>query len=1695
MRSIYYTLIISLFTAVSVQGQSSPEPNFYDLKQEGDEYFEVFGDSAGEDGPEKEFERWKIFWQSRVSRPNSDGGDFMYAHEALYKLWQFNMGSGSNPSLNLPPVSSIQNPVAASSAVIPYAPNEWRPLGPYTDNLISPFQPHAIGRVTSVYADPDNLNYMLAGAETGGLWKTTDGGSSWTNLTDRLGLPCIGVKSILVDPTDKQIIYIATGFINYGYPFGMGVLKSIDGGESWNATDLTFEPNQYQPNFAWKLYMDPSNHLKIFALVDNKVHITIDGGVTWRNPVYVNPNPHIDFSDIVAVPGNSQILYLGSKDRNNMTTFGARLLKSTDGGYNWTDITSSIPVFNGYQKTGTPSDGVFQSSLFASLWKNQPGNGAQWRQAIVNVEKVAQITPSLTTSILTNSPSHTFHKSLPYRVTFDRLQPAGTRLILRIYNSADPTKNVIIYDSGFLTATTSGNVTADYTLNDNYNKFQIEAVANSAYNSSVDPHLNIDNVFILANSSQYFSRFEVEAVGNRIYAAYNTVKPVFLDYSDDGGTTWTHASLQNNPIPGEASKFKMEFAVNTSDPRMMYLGGVASQYSYDGGATWQGGANLHIDYRALSILKERPPTLNSSGNIIQSNDIVLMGDDGGVTLSENGLKTMKDLNGNMNITQFFGVAVTDNNSKLVYAGAQDASSYLFDGSAWTTPVGGDMYRTAFDLNDPSKHYVVSVGRTIEGSGNVKIPFPPDDDKHPFDVPMIIAPDNKLYLGLRNLYRTNAAKTQLEKKLSDFTETDVPAAQSLSAVAVAPSNLDWIYVGFHDPHYNLSNTVQNRMFRTSNGGTTWQPVNSAAVAYSPVKDIVVDPLNPQRVWVAYGAYAAINGDISMGISRVTFSSDGGNNWVDISSGLTGLPVNKLYYLKGSSDILFAGTEVGVYIKRGNDAWEPYGLGLPSTIVTGLDVNYCTGRLVAATYGRGIYEITLSELFDYDNAIVATPGEILTDRNGDGIIKVKGPLRITNGGSLNIANSTVEFTRLDYELSEDQGETASGIIVEPGAALTVSGSTLKGTSCLPGITWDGIQVWGDPLMAAGNDGTATLVNSTIQDATIGVATFRVNQPFILNPPEHGRGFVSATRVNFRNNIVGFHSTGRTSITNASILTNCTFVTDYEIPELRDDASLNRFVVLNNVSGPSIRGCLFAWEGSVLGSTDFPLTNRGVGIYSYNSSYRVTPSEVTILGNSLPLNPNTFRDITKGIDAYSLGGLHAINVKGNAFERVLQGITLNSTAFDEISRNRFTVPQGYDVAGAGLKAAYAIFAYGPVSYLIAENIINASPEANEFSYGVIAHNSGTNAPLIYKNSFGTGKFFAATQAQQENKGLLISCNSYNAVSTNDWLITSGPFSDQGGCFGGNNEPAANQFHANCQGESQINSNVSFTYSTTLNNKPTCTTSDVQQPPLPCAGSSGPTDPVTCSSMATPFIRCTTPLCLGNLQEELNNATTVVQRTIVRNELIRTLLENQQVTQVQDILGVSTNIEDTKILVPALLAQQQCASASEALNKIPKVGIEDAAFHQLFGMLIDVCSSGRVLAQVTPFEKNILVEVAASNTRVSVNAQSLLAGLRNEVLNRVPERTLQAARKQSDEMQPGESLKIFPNPASGSAKIAFNTSGTAKIEVYDLLGKKVAEYSPSTQSGSIMLETAQWKPGIYFVHLYENMEQLSREKLIIVQ
>lgn len=329
MRQLFTIAIVLASAVMSAQNNS----NWLDTWQNpGSNYFlirQTFDSTFADVEQEMRLHRGTSSERTAEREENKKDGTFR-----LFKRWEWYYAPRVGPSgdLTLPAYSYInffayldQNPAAKAmhdaSVARQASTNNWSFVGP-----TGAPQGGGAGRLNFVRFDPTNNNIIYVGAPAGGLWKSTNAGGSWTCLTDFL--PIIGCSDLAIDPNNPQVLYLGTGDNDGGDMPSLGVLKSIDGGITWNSTGLNF--NIIQSKKVARIIIDPTNSNIVYCATSGGIYKTYDAGVNWSQMTGSG------VKDMEMKPGDPNTIYACR------TTF----IMSTNGGATWTTVATGLPQAN-----------------------------------------------------------------------------------------------------------------------------------------------------------------------------------------------------------------------------------------------------------------------------------------------------------------------------------------------------------------------------------------------------------------------------------------------------------------------------------------------------------------------------------------------------------------------------------------------------------------------------------------------------------------------------------------------------------------------------------------------------------------------------------------------------------------------------------------------------------------------------------------------------------------------------------------------------------------------------------------------------------------------------------------------------------------------------------------------------------------------------------------------------------------------------------------------------------------------------------------------------------------------------------------------------------------------------------------------------------------------------------------------------
>ena len=329
--------------------------------------------------------------------------------------------AGSQPEPT-PPPSNANNAEAGS----PFSHLEYRFIGPPGN------------RVSAVTGEPGNPDVYYAGAASGGVWKSSDGGFNWHPIFDKE--PAQSIGAIAVAPSNHSIVWVGTGetFIRSNVSIGDGVYKSTDAGKTWQHMGLDATGR------IGRVIIDPHNPDIVYVAAlgtcygpqpERGVFRTKDGGKTWQRVLFVDENTgasglSIDSKDSNTLIAGTWQIDIKTWGRNSGGP-GSGVFITHDGGDTWKRITGhGLPdsPLGKIDVAIAPNDSsriyaLIETGQRGSLWRSDDG-GENWR--IVNYSRLLNERPHYYTRMLVmpDNENEVYFPSNSMSVTYDGGQTA-----------------------------------------------------------------------------------------------------------------------------------------------------------------------------------------------------------------------------------------------------------------------------------------------------------------------------------------------------------------------------------------------------------------------------------------------------------------------------------------------------------------------------------------------------------------------------------------------------------------------------------------------------------------------------------------------------------------------------------------------------------------------------------------------------------------------------------------------------------------------------------------------------------------------------------------------------------------------------------------------------------------------------------------------------------------------------------------------------------------------------------------------------------------------------------------------------------------------------------------------------------------------------------------------------------------------
>ncbi|MEM7106507.1 MAG: T9SS type A sorting domain-containing protein [Bacteroidota bacterium] len=1210
MRSLAYTFAICLLPICSLSQWSGPTPPSAGqilnlIEEKSASFWEIceHADSLSNTGYEdllfeKQFGRWYNFYKNRVDA----SGNLSLVNDLLIEL-----------TYEDPPVCSGNG--------------SWEQIGPIQS-------PNSIwvGRIESVYSHPTLPNTVLAGSNSGGLWKTIDGGANWLKVSEQLGMPAIGIHEILQDPSDPDILYVATGHDHSETSFGMGIIKSEDGGDTWNPTAFS-----YSAMFGAEIFdiaLHPSAPLTIYAVDNRYVYRTTNGFETYNeltDQIFENPR-FIDgiednedfFFELEILPDNPNVIIVAA--RKSGEPVNASIYISTDGG---------------------------------DTWNNRTPN---------------------------SSNSNT---GIDYPATVFGIAVDGSEIIAHCRKTI----------------------------------------------SESDPNLDRFPILTSTDNGVFWTEIMSDAIGSAGAGAITRNFNVFEAYRDENGDLIAYGG-------------SVELGKSTD---------VESGNSF---ANIHNINFMHRDIRGMHLYS------TSTGG---ANDRLIVGTDGTVNISEDGGTTWTSINGAGGTspficTQFFDIAVSNIDPSFIAGGTQDNGTFItFNQGLWNRESGGDGGQTIIDWSNPRTIFARANGvlrKTTDANNFTNIFTITNDDNDRFK-DHILRQDpirsDSLFAAFKQNFWEFDANGSLRRNVNFNTDVAQENVEILT-FEIAPSNNDVIYLSClgrapsdevidpNDPN-NTINVYRDRFFKSTDRGETWEDITNnftevqggtSIYNWFGISAMAIDPLNPERIFVGINGFKQENNQhmLEGGAQRVMLSEDGGNTWTDMSTGLYTLPINDLIYQYGTKDVLYCGTDAGIFrYDPDQSIWECFNNGFSISIIDDLEIEYCTGSIYAGTFGDGVWRSPLEPTPDYVVDEITTWGAE-TRMFAFNDIVIQSGNRLTIQGFLHMAEGTEIF-------------------VEQGAELIVDGGVIT-NEC--GDLWEGIRIQGNSLASQWGvfpnnpQGKAVFTNrAVVEHAELGVTNW--DGQSIGN----SGGIIQALNSTFRNNrqdayFMIYQNTNPVNgdpIMDYSHFSDCDFVLDDD-PETgyRGGEDVRDRVFLGFVNGVTFTGCRFDNQHPDL--TD----NEIAGINSFDSRFTVQALCTVPITNPPGVCPpgdlirSSFTNLFFGIRAQRIQGNRTYNVTHTDFNDNVFGVL--SEFVDDFVITRCNFDMGNSTSGIWFNVGLMINT--GVGFTVQENNFigpnDAGTPVQPHEFGTVAIDLGATENMIDLNTFDG--LFVANQAIGDNSGL---------------------------------------------------------------------------------------------------------------------------------------------------------------------------------------------------------------------------------------------------------------------------------------------------------------------------------------------------------
>mgnify|MGYP002639499171 CR=1 FL=1 len=650
----------------------------------------------------------------------------------------------------------------------------------------------------------------------------------------------------------------------------------------------------------------PSDGQQIFlGTASGGVFKSSDAGETFI-PVF-DENLSLSIGDIAIAPGNAETIYVGTGEANpgggSLAYDGNGVYKSTSGGNNWSHLGLEEIGSVGRIVVSPQNSNIAYVAAMGYLFENNPDRGVykttdggeNWSQILYLNDSTGAIDLAI----------HPINPDTVYAVMWERVRRleyftyGGWRC--GIYRTYDGGQNWIELEDNLPSGPNVGRIGIGI--------------------SQSDPNILYA---IYADKTGYFDG---------------------LFKSMDGGDSWVQTNDSNlSNLYASYGWWFGRLKIDPQNPDNVYAIGLELYKTSDGGDSWQEiTGSAHVDQHEVAISP-------------QNSDLVYLANDGGFYISENGGNSWSH-NKTLPITQFYTAEIDATAPYRVYGGTQDnGTNRTLSGNpdAWAQIYGGDGFYCIVDPNDARYVYAEYQYGNLARSTNYGSNFSSattginSNDRKNWNTPVVMNPLNSssLYYGSHRLYKSLNKAINWSSISEDLTNGPGGGNQkygTITTISVSAADTNIIYVGTDDANVWVS----------LDNGNQWNLI-SENLPQRWISRVIADPMEANMAYVCLSGFRE-----NEYMPHVFKTDDYGLSWQDISTGLPEAPVNDLVIWPDVIKRLIVATDVGVFYQdEGENEWHMFADGLPLVPVTDLALDFNSGTIAAATFGRSMYAISLS-----------------------------------------------------------------------------------------------------------------------------------------------------------------------------------------------------------------------------------------------------------------------------------------------------------------------------------------------------------------------------------------------------------------------------------------------------------------------------------------------------------------------------------------------------------------------------------------------------------------------------------------------------------------------------------------------------------------------------------------------------------------